>query len=230
MHSSCFALSKLRSTFDRAKRGPKLTIHNKHSRNNNIMIMMIMFTLMIMITIRKPQRALLGTTSDSNNNNNNNEGAPKRSHKNKHNLLLITFIVVVCVCVVRKWQRLICKPRNYATHSFAPRSHLLLLLLLHFLLLRSPCTNLACVRYVPSPVYCLDRCSVGLDIELPLCAQLGLLADRRRSQLIAVRSHCDRSMAKWSCLELGHHPGQTFASHLHTYIHNILCLAPIPSA
>lgn len=92
----------------------------------------------------------------------------------------------MCVCVVRKWQRLICKPRNYATHSFAPRSHLLLLLLLHLLLLRSPCTNLACVRYVPSPVYCLDRCSVGLDIELPLCAQLGLLADRRRSPSIAV--------------------------------------------
>lgn len=35
---------------------------------------------------------------------------------------------------------------------------------------------------IPSPVYCLEQCSVGLDIELPLWAHLGLLADGRRSQ------------------------------------------------
>lgn len=148
------------------------------------------------------------------------------------------------MCVVRKWQRLICKPRNYATHSFAPRSHLLLLLLLHLLLLllllRSPCTNLACVRYVPSPVYCLDRCSVGLDIELPLCAQLGLLADRRRSQLIAVDrswSQCDHTaIDQWPsnlalnlATTLGKPLHHIYIHYLH-YIHNILCLASIRSA
>lgn len=70
------------------------------------------------------------------------------------------------MCAVRKWRSLICKSRNYATHSAAP----------------SLCHDLFFVFVLPrwhdhwlydhsqfSPVYCLERlrCSLGLDIEHP---------------------------------------------------------------